>query len=99
MKNTPAEKCAAIIAHYGIENQLVKLCEECGELIVEACKAKSMGGFLHSDFIKELADVKILLTQFEIIISRERSAQEIYDETLNFKLDRQLERIKHERTE
>jgi hypothetical protein len=33
MKYTPHEAAAQIITHYGAQNQLVKLCEECGELM------------------------------------------------------------------
>lgn len=96
MKDTPAEKCAAIIAHYGIENQLDQLQEECGELIAAVNHSRRQGR-LSDEFWEEIADVRIMLKQFETLIDQKDRTW--FDDKINFKLDRQLKRIKEERTE
>lgn len=91
MKLTPHEAAAKIIAHYGAAPQLVKLCEECGELIQQAVKCYDRGVSYSDDFIEELADVIVMILQFESIMSRPDS--ELLQRTVTEKLNRQLKRI------
>lgn len=93
MTDTPTTKAAAIISHYGTKHQLDQLQEECAELIVAASKAKRVGGYLHSNFIEELADVKIMLMQFETVLDAARMQE--YELQINYKLNRQLDRIRN----
>lgn len=95
MKLTPHEAAAKIITHYGAAHQLVKLCEECGELIQQAVKCYDCGVPYSDDFIEELADVIVMILQFESIMSRPDS--ELLQRTVTEKLDRQLKRIEGEK--
>lgn len=70
MINTPTEKAAAIMRHYGAEEQLTLLCEECAELIQAACKCRQRGVTMSDDMIEEIADVTIMLVQFEMTMKR-----------------------------
>lgn len=94
MKFTPHEAAAQIIAHYGAQNQLVKLCEECGELIQQAAKCYSKDIPYSDDMIEEMADVIVMILQFESIMSRPDS--ELLQKIVTEKLERQLERIANE---
>ena len=64
MKDNPTTLAAQIMEHYGAEHQQLKLCEECGELIQAAIKAHEIGADITTDFVGELADVYVLITQF-----------------------------------
>lgn len=94
MKNTPTDKAAYIMRHYGADEQLTILCEECSELIKEACKCHRRGVAMHEDMIEEMADVKIMLMQFESIM---RTAElDLLNQIMSEKIERQLMRIKNE---
>lgn len=94
MKFTPHEAAAQIIAHYGAQNQLVKLCEECGELIQQAAKCYSKGIPYSEDMIEEIADVLVMIKQFETVMSQ--PDRDLLDKIITEKLERQLERIANE---
>lgn len=94
MKYTPHEAAAKIIAHYGAQNQLVKLCEECGELIQQAAKCYSKDIPYSEDMIEEMADVIVMIMQFEGIMSRPDT--ELLQKIVTEKLERQLNRIESE---
>lgn len=94
MKFTPHEAAAKIINHYGAAHQLVKFCEECGELIQQAAKCYSNDIPYSEDMIEEMADVIVMILQFEGIMSRPDS--ELLQKIVMEKLERQLERIESE---
>lgn len=94
MRFTPHEAAAQIITHYGAQNQLVKLCEECGELIQQAAKCYDRGIPYNDDMIEEMADVKVMLLQFESIMHQ--PDRDLLDKIITEKLERQLERIDSE---
>lgn len=94
MKLTPHEAAAKIITHYGAQHQLVKLCEECGELIQQAAKCYGKGIPYSEDMIEEMADVQIMLMQFRRILPN-YWYDRLY-EIQRQKLDRQLQRIESE---
>lgn len=98
MKHTHHDVAAKIIAHYGTAHQLVKLCEECGELIQQAAKCYESGTPYNSDFVEELADVRIMLMQFETVLGRSAYWSDLYAGITQAKIERQIKRIeeKHE---
>lgn len=87
-------KTAAIIEYYGAKHQLLKLAEECGELIQQCMKCFDYNIAYHEDFVEEMADVKIMLTQFESILTP--AFAELYEKIITEKLDRQIKRIESE---
>lgn len=94
MKYTSHEAAAKIIAHYGTAHQLVKLCEECGELIQQATKCYDKGIPYSDDMIEEIADVIVMIRQFETVMSQ--PDRDLLDQIVMEKLERQLERIANE---
>lgn len=91
MTNTPHETAAQIIKHYGAQKQLVQLMEECSELIQAASKCVRANIDYSDNFVEEMADVKIMLMQFESILP-EYYTQLLHDMTV-YKLRRQVERM------
>lgn len=88
-------KAAAIMQHYGAQHQLMKLCEECGELIQQAAKCIDKGIPYSEDFVEELADVSVMIEQFKSIFCK--THYELYQKIIQEKLDRQLRRIDDEK--
>ena len=87
-------KAAAIMQHYGAKHQLLKLAEECAELTQQCMKCFDYNIAYHEDFVEELADVKVMLMQFESILTP--AFAELYEKIIREKLDRQMERIESE---
>lgn len=100
MTNTPHEQAALIMQHYGAEHQKDILIEECAELIhaVEKTRretfAEDKPAYTY-DMISEMADVQIMLWQFESIMTA--YARQCYEDEIYRKLRRQIERIDEER--
>ena len=99
------ERIKTIADHYGLDHQCLKLEEECAELIVAL---KHLDANMHpivspsqtqkeiDDFLEELADVKIMITQAEYFLEkRTPSYFEQYKRNIDFKLDREIQRIKN----
>lgn len=91
-------KAAMIIDHYGARLQLIKLCEELGELQAEAARlALEMQGVSakgdEANFFEEVADVILLITQLTEFYDVEKQVRGIMDA----KADRTLARIEKER--
>lgn len=84
-------KAHTIIEYYGAQHQLVKLCEECGELIQQAAKCYDRNQPFSADFVQELADVRVMIMQFEMLLSPYWRRE--FNGAVEFKLYRQLERI------
>lgn len=85
------EKAHSIIRYYGAKHQLLKLAEECAELTQQCMKCFDLDLQYSEDFIEELADVKVMLMQFESILSP--AFAEMYERIITEKLDRQLKRM------
>ncbi len=85
----------AISEHYSRENQLEKCKEELGELLAELEHAESINGkiVLPGNTWSECADVIIMVTQ--IIMQHEK--EDAVRQQMEYKLERQLERIEEER--
>ena len=89
-------KAAAIMAHYGAEPQKDILIEECAELIqaVEKSRRQPDAPELTADMVEEMADVYIMIMQFESIMGPYWSG--VFDRTVEDKLVRQMDRIREE---
>ena len=88
------DKLRMIADHYGIKKQLRQLAEECSELAVEASHSPRKGTTVK--IIEEIADVQIMIEQ--IIYLAKIDLCDIED-CINYKLDRQMKRIKEEKDE
>ena len=86
------EKVKRIADHYGWNNQLRQLAEECSELSVEALHCiRERGGT--ERISEEMVDVLIMIQQIIYFLRKDREELEEY---ADFKLDRQLRRIERE---
>ena len=87
------EKVKQIADFYGLKNQMKQLAEECCELSVEALHyLRERGGT--ERISEEIVDVLIMIQQIIYLLRNDTEKLEKY---ANFKLDRQLGRIKTER--
>lgn len=96
MQKDPCDIAAQIIRHYGTEHQKDILIEECAELIqaVEKSRRQPDAPELTSDMVEEMADVYIMIMQFESIMGPYWSG--VFDRTVEDKLVRQMDRIREE---
>lgn len=76
-----------IANYYGLDNQLNKTIEECAELIQALAKLES-----RENTIEEIADVQIMLKQMLYLLDCEKEVEKV----MEYKINRQLERIKEE---
>ena len=84
--------CSKILKHYGVSPQLRKLAEECGEAVQAALKYDYKADEITKQaLITEIADLEIMVQQIKFVVGYEKVNKEI-----DFKLNRQLERIKNE---
>ena len=85
--------CNEILKHYGVSPQLRKLAEECGEAVQAALKYDYRANEITKQaLITEIADLEIMVQQIKFVVGYEKVNKEI-----DFKLNRQLERIKNAR--
>ena len=83
------ERIKTIADHYGIENQMRQLAEECSELAVEANHSARKGTTVK--IIEEIADVLIMMQQVIYLAKIDKCDIE---DCINYKLKRQMKRIK-----
>ncbi len=88
------DKIQTIADHYGIKKQLRQLAEECSELAVEASHSERKG--LTVGIIEEIADVLIMMEQVIYLAKIDKCDIE---DCINYKLERQMKRIKEEKDE
>ena len=88
------ERIKTIADHYGIENQMRQLAEECSELAVEASHSARIGTTVK--IIEEIADVLIMVEQIVYLSGIDRKD---IDECIQYKLDRQMKRMKERKDE
>lgn len=82
---TTAEKALEI---YGVDNQIIKLAEECGELLSAVSKRRS--GRCDVDAVaEEIADVLIMLDQMQTAFE----CEEVVSKYIRYKLDRLENRL------
>ena len=89
-------KLRIIANHYGYDHQLNKLVEEIGEVLIEISKYKAAQDIVDAyDAVvrleKELADVEVLIMQLKILGDAEH-----VEETIDYKIQRQIERMEKE---
>lgn len=89
MKPEQLRKLIRIIDEYGSDKQQDIAIEECSELIKAICKYKRTLDHVE-DIVDEIADVKIMLAQLEIIFDCSGAVED----RVEFKINRQMERIK-----
>lgn len=96
MTKEPYDLAAKIIRHYGAEHQKDILIEECAELIqaTEKSRRQPDAPELTADMVEEMADVYIMIMQFESIMGPYWSR--VFDKTVEDKLVRQTDRIREE---
>lgn len=84
-----------IMEHYGIQNQALQLCEECGELIQATSKFVRQGGApaTKEAMIDEIVDVRTVADQF--LLQFGVSEEEI-QKRIGAKVQRQIRRINEE---
>lgn len=85
------ERIKKIADNYGIKRQLHQLAEECSELAVEASHSARKGTTVK--IIEEMADVEIMIEQIVYLAKIDRKD---IDECIQYKLERQMVRIKEE---
>lgn len=95
MTETQKQKCRAIFERYGVQSQRRQLVEECAELIQAISKferACEGGDFraARDELLGELADVKIMIAQFE----EGYFGSEAVSAEIDKKLGRQMRRIR-----
>lgn len=78
-----------IVEHYGSDHQQRKAIEECAELTQAICKYEACLDGVEK-IVDEIADVKIMLAQLEIIFDCFGEVEA----RIEYKINRQLERIK-----
>ena len=88
--NRTHEKAVAFAEKYGINNQIIKLMEECGELITAAAKYDPQHRQTIEHIAEEAGDVRIMLMQIEYLLGIQTTVQE----NMNKKINRQINRMK-----
>lgn len=91
MKPEQLRKLIRIIDEYGSDKQQDIAIEECSELIKAICKYKRTLDHVE-DIVDEIADVKIMLAQLEIIFDCSGAVED----RVEYKINRQMERIEKE---
>lgn len=82
------ERIKVLADYYGVAAQLVKLCEECGELTTAAAKQiaapnKIMQDALLDNLISELADVYVVSEQIKYLLGIDERVQRVADYKIN----------------
>ena len=85
------ERIKTIADHYGIENQMRQLAEECSELAVEASHSARIGTTVK--IIEEMADVLIMIEQIIYLAKIDKCDIE---DCIDYKLGRQITRLSKE---
>lgn len=92
MNRTQKSKCRQIAEKYGIQNQERQTVSELAELLEVLTRRPSQRGQdWREKLIDEISDVKIMLQQLQLMYNIDA---ETIDEQIDFKLDRQLDRIR-----
>lgn len=96
------KKCKRILDHYGAANQRLQLIEECAELIQAINKYnRAMNDIFagscdvvraKNNIAQEVADVLIMIEQITTALFKDDKS--FIDEMIEYKLNRQLQRIK-----
>lgn len=82
----------AILSHYGLTHQILKLIEECGELQMASARILLKESEDSDNFIEEIGDVLILIFQ---IVDNSIFTDKLV-ESIKYKIDRTLKRMNEE---
>lgn len=90
MTDVQKARCRVIAAHYGIENQKYKACEEMAELIQAIMKTETEKiEYKHFEIlVEEIADVCIMMEQLRFFFG-----EVDVDRAITAKLNRQVQRM------
>lgn len=84
-------KAMHILYRYGARPQMLKCCEELSELESAILKHLNKGGNNADEILDEMADVYIMLEQMKSVFP---FGENVLNERIDYKLDRQHERMK-----
>lgn len=105
MTDEQKSKCHKIAEHYGEKHQMLKAVEEMAELSLVIIKAvndppndKFQAETMKGEMLSELADVIIMMEQLVKYVD-DNDCATLLDGMIDFKLKRQLERMKEEKHE
>nr|DAF77732.1 MAG TPA: nucleoside triphosphate pyrophosphohydrolase [Caudoviricetes sp.] len=84
------EKLRMIANAYGLERQIYKLMEECGELVAAAARYDSHDYRSGYHLAEEMADVQVMLEQIKYLLNIRGTVQEY----MNEKIERQIRRMR-----
>ena len=87
--------CHKIADHYGENHQMLKAVEEMAELTQAILKQRTCE-WSYTAFVEELADVCIMLEQMLYFCEKNHGGSKYLAETIDAKLNRQLERMERE---
>lgn len=73
---------------YGLEKQMYKLMEECGELVAASAKYDPHDYRTGYHLAEELADVKVMTEQIEYLLGIGETVQEYMDDKINRQIHR-----------
>lgn len=90
MKKQTEQYIQKIADYYGLDSQTDKTIEECAELIQALVKLES-----RENTIEEIADVQIMLKQMLYLLDCEKEMEKV----MEYKINRQLKRIRKEKKE
>ena len=104
MTEKQTEKALEILSYYGEDKQRRQLIEECAELIQAVTKLEraqesgDIGKITEKtlELVEELVDVRIMVQQITMSLFQDVTKDMIYEQ-MEYKLQRQLDRIEHER--
>ena len=89
-KPLDAASVTLIAETYGLEKQLIKLIEECGELVTAAAKYDPQYHYTIEHIAEEAGDVRIMIMQIEHLLG----IQDAVEDSMKRKIDRQIGRMK-----
>lgn len=85
-KPLDAASVTLIAETYGLEKQLIKLIEECGELVTAAAKYDPQYHYTIEHIAEEAGDVRIMIMQIEYLLG----IQDAIEDSMKRKIDRQI---------
>ena len=91
-ENKPLDTASVtlIAETYGLEKQLIKLIEECGELVTAAAKYDPQYHYTIEHIAEEAGDVRIMIMQIEHLLG----IQDAVEDSMKRKIKRQIARMK-----
>jgi hypothetical protein len=92
MREYITSSCTKIMQHHRVQAQKLKLVEELAELIQAVLKSPE--SLITDDMVEKIADVEIMLTQIESVMSCDQ--RQLQHDMTCYKLRRQLDRIEDE---